>query len=239
MSWIYTAGGYRLFCNRDEKRTRLPAIAPKTRRLAGVRILAPVDGDHGGTWLSVNEYGVAICLLNGACLSMNHEPPNCETPAQMQPRNSRGCIPLMLANSRSSQQACERLSGFALASFPAFTVLMAEPGLPVAIAEWNGTELAILPYGEPFLPLVSSSFEAASVRAWRQQEFRRFARPEDFHRSHNGGASAFSPCMHREDAETVSHSEVSVTANQVTFLYSAGLPCRSAPPEKLCLTLIP
>src|SRR5262245_12838820 len=63
VSWLHQRDGYILLCNRDERRTRKPASGP---RIAGgvVRYIAPVDGDHGGSWIGVNHLGLTLCLLN-------------------------------------------------------------------------------------------------------------------------------------------------------------------------------
>src|ERR1041385_6022801 len=57
-----------------------------------------------------------------------------------------------------------------------------------------------------------------------------------FHASHGTGmdatADAYSPCMHRDDAETVSFSWVVVTREEVRFLYSPSAPCRCSPCEQ-------
>ncbi len=65
VSWIHTPRGYELFCNRDEAITRESAFAPGAIDRNGVRVLAPLDGRHGGTWIAVNEFGLALCLTNG------------------------------------------------------------------------------------------------------------------------------------------------------------------------------
>src|SRR3954471_23954622 len=65
VSWIHDNGGYQLFCNRDEKLSRSPALPPKIRQREGVRYVAPADGDFGGAWIGTNQFGISICLLNG------------------------------------------------------------------------------------------------------------------------------------------------------------------------------
>ena len=237
VSWVHEDDGYRLLCNRDEQRTRREAIEPQHEQRAGVRFLSPIDGERGGTWLSVNEYGLSVCLLNGACLAGSTV-----TRDGLAPRRSRGEIPLALVDARTALEACARLSRLDLAEYVAFTAVIAEPDLPVAIAEWDGEVLAIIPYGEPYLPLISSSFDAAHVRAERSAEFLRMAQAgdslESFHRSHGAGPSAYSPCMHRPDAETVSLSEVRVRGDSITLRYSAGAPCRGVPPVERTLERI-
>src|ERR1041384_8245608 len=66
VSWVHQPGGYHLLCNRDEKRTRGAAFAPQVLERGGVRYIAPIDSECGGTWLSANEFGLSVCLLNGA-----------------------------------------------------------------------------------------------------------------------------------------------------------------------------
>ena len=78
VSWLYHPGGYQLFCNRDEKHHRLPALPPLSCVHRGMQYVAPVDGDAGGTWLAVNEAGLTLCLLNGntpAPPEQNEPPP--------------------------------------------------------------------------------------------------------------------------------------------------------------------
>jgi hypothetical protein len=41
--------------------------------------------------------------------------------------------------------------------------------------------------------------------------------------------------MHRPDAETVSFSEISVSPEKITFLYSPAAPCRRLPGK--CLSM--
>src|SRR5947209_18986874 len=65
VSWLRTPQGYQLLCNRDELFARQPAQAPRQSSVNGVRFIAPVDGDFGGTWIAVNEFGLSLCVLNG------------------------------------------------------------------------------------------------------------------------------------------------------------------------------
>jgi len=48
-TWLRGITGYEVFFNRDELATRKPARPPARRDRGGVRILAPLDGDAGGT----------------------------------------------------------------------------------------------------------------------------------------------------------------------------------------------
>ncbi len=60
VSWIHEEGGYQLFSNRDETYTRKPALPPSAREQRGVRFIAPIDGDQGGSWIGVSAAGYAF-----------------------------------------------------------------------------------------------------------------------------------------------------------------------------------
>ncbi len=79
-----------------------------------------------------------------------------------------------------------------------------------------------------------SSFDAAGVERQRRTEYLRLNEkagrlaPETllaFHRSHMSLASAYSPCMHRSDAQTVSFSRIVVRNSVGRFFYTDGAPC--------------
>ena len=57
VSWLRQAEGYVLLCNRDERHTRKPAGGPRVGDVRGVSFVAPVDGDHGGSWIGTNQFG--------------------------------------------------------------------------------------------------------------------------------------------------------------------------------------
>jgi hypothetical protein len=46
------------------------------------------------------------------------------------------------------------------------------------------------------------------------------------HRDHGNEPGAFSICVHRDDAATVSYSEILVSSDRVSFHYHPGRPCR-------------
>src|SRR5687768_12141538 len=64
VSWSHQDDGYHLLCNRDERHTRKPARPPRVHERSDVRFIAPIDGDHGGSWIGVNQFGLSLCLLN-------------------------------------------------------------------------------------------------------------------------------------------------------------------------------
>ena len=51
-------------CNRDERRDRRAATPPAVHRLQHRTAIYPVDPVGGGTWIGVNDAGLAAALLN-------------------------------------------------------------------------------------------------------------------------------------------------------------------------------
>lgn len=228
-SWLHLPDGYRLFFNRDEKRTRLTAAPPQRLLRNGVRFLAPRDGDAGGTWLAANEFGVTACLLNGANIT--------GTEAGAAGTKSRGAILLTCMDSPSAETLVARIANLDLTAWAAFTVVALNPGSPAALLEWNGANLTKQTESASVMSVTSSSYDTAAVRSARREQFRQIAgRPTApteavllaFHRSHCPSHGPYSTCMHRDDAETVSFSHISVTTSGVTFAYHSGPPCGQA-----------
>lgn len=224
VTWIHQPGGYHLLCNRDEKLTRSAALAPTVIRRGGVKYVAPVDAEFGGTWLSVNEFGVSVCLLNGRAEART-------IPAV----RSRGLLLRELAWASTAGKCVLWLKQLDLNPFAPFVLLILEPGQPAAVAEWRNEVLSVDPAGDTRMPLTSSSYDPDGVRRFRLDEFARRAESAscvdstllyEFHSSHLAAADAYSPCMHRDDAETVSFSWVTVTRDEIRFLYSPAAPCR-------------
>ena len=225
VSWLHTEGGYHLLCNRDERLTRKPALAPRVRELKETRVIAPEDGDHGGSWIAVNEFGLALCLLN------RYDDTSDE---QAKPRTSRGLLIMELINSPSIAIMRSRIKWMDLSDFEPFTILILEPGSTSLLAHWTGSECLIENNGESEMPLISSSFDTRGVTAFRKELYARLAAraeriDEDllyaFHTSHAPVRSAYSPCMHRADAQTVSFSWVKVAHTKIEFLYCPEAPC--------------
>lgn len=228
-SWLHQDSGFQLLFNRDEKRSRLRAGAPCVEMRDSVLTIAPVDGDHGGTWISVNARGLALCLLNGAY--------------RAESARSRGLLLSGLAGARTAGEALEKLAAANLYSYSAFKIVVLQPGRSAAVAEWDGVAAKLLLDGDAQVPMASSSVDPAGVRVKRREEFARImglrpaspARLLRFHGSHGGGADAYSPCMHRADAETVSFSWVKVSPREVTFFYTPSAPCRRIPGQTIVI----
>ncbi len=220
VSWIHQPGGYHLLCNRDEKLTRGTAIPPRIMECGGVRLIAPVDRNGGGTWISTNEFGLSLCLLN-------------DGPAGWR---SRGLLVRELSWAPAVGECTLWLKQLDLTWYAPFSLVILGPRQATTLAQWNGITLTIDPVADRHMPLTSSSYDSEGVRRSRRNEFARRASASSaldsailhqFHSSHGRAPDAYSTCMHRQDAETVSFSWVTVSRSSIRFLYSPGAPCRS------------
>ena len=225
-SWIFDDAGYQLLFNRDEKLTRGKALPPDFSTKDGVRFLAPLDGDFGGTWIATNEFGVSVCLLNG-------DGNQCR-------RRSRGLLIPDLISAPSVAAICKRVCTADFTVFAPFTLAAIGRGQPAALIDWDGSQKAVRLQDEPCFMLTSSSFDVEGVRASRQAEFRAIVVAEDlerFHGSHLPSRGAYSTCMHRRDAETVSFSRIHVSKGEADFYYSPAAPCAGVSGVRLKLSI--
>ena len=232
VSWIHDDSGYELFCNRDERRTRLDARNPTVYATGDVRYIAPLDGDFGGTWIAVNQAGLTACLLNGPA------------DGTAQRRMSRGAIIQILIGGRSMREALRAAGDLDLEQFASFTLALIEPGGSSCLFEWNGRDRTVLGDTECRLPLTSSSYEPETVIRCRRDVFGRIIEQSGgighdalrrFHKSHQPDRSAHSVCMHRHDAETVSYTRIRVNRESVKMLYHPSAPCKPVRPVFLQL----
>lgn len=224
-SWLIHDDGFELFFNRDESLARGRARAPEAFLQAGVRVLAPIDPDGGGTWLGVNEHGLAIGLLNAALL-------NGASPAA--PR-SRGLLVRDLLAARNPDEALARLERESLAGYRGFALALFGRGEEPRIRTWDGARLDSLPAR---VPLCSSSLDHGRAQLERERVYTELvdtelvpgaspsrASLERFHASHEPARGPWSPCMHRADAATVSACQVRVDARAIAMRYADGPPC--------------
>lgn len=232
MSWQRDGAGYDLFFNRDEKRSRLPAEPPAVRRVGSTAVLAPKDGAAGGSWLAANEHGLTVALLNGY---LGADAATALTSGQW---TSRGRLVMELSDCSAVPELAKRLKTLDLASYRSFHLAAFDPRTAI-LAGWQGGTLERVEEDSFSPPLISSSFnfdEVAESRRGRYLEYLDAAEGSKveaalaYHRSHRPERGAFSPCMHREDARTVSFTWVRVDGARVQMRYAPDAPCRGWPP---------
>lgn len=219
MTWCRGPEGYDVYFNRDERRTRLPAIPPSLETRHGVRYLAPTDPDAGGTWLLVNERGVTWGVANFYTRPMDIRPPA---------RRSRGQLVRSLADTADLDQGQDRLAGETLDSYNPFVLVGIAPDGSAVRWIWDGEQLRSAPQTSADLPITTNPFDPREADRRRGEALRDWIRsagglqPEalrGFHGDHRGPDAAFDVLMWTRVAQTVSLSHIQVRAPRITFRY--------------------
>jgi len=235
VTWAIHNRTYDLFFNRDEHRSRSIARPPAVAGLEGVSFISPTDTDAGGTWIGVNEYGLTLGLLNfyGAHTSGIDEEREYKSRGMIIP----ACIP-----GKSMAEVRARIEGIELPDYRPFVLLLVGPECGVVSFTWDGAGEKLQVCEDQTCPLTSSSYKTEEVSAYRksvyQDQFKgNLKRPDEgegniapedlerYHKSHIPEEGPFSVCMHRDDAQSVSLSHVSVGDDHITFRYAPGNPC--------------
>ncbi|HXG68974.1 MAG TPA: NRDE family protein [Blastocatellia bacterium] len=237
VSWLRRGDGYELLFNRDERHTRKPALAPRMKELRGARYIAPADGDFGGAWVGVNQFGLTLALLNRYDDS---------TLAPSGERVSRGLLLPGLLDSRSCAEVYSRFARLGLPRYQPFTLVALAPAEPLFLARWTGRECLMDADAETAMPLSSSSFDTQGVVESRRRLFGQMAARQGgvdadllyaFHRSHEPARGPYSVCMHRDDAATVSFSWIQVAGGSIRFIYHPASPCSFDPSRASALEM--
>ena len=239
VSFLPTADGFLLTMNRDELHVRPPALPPEFARAGRLRSLYPRErGD--GTWIGVNEAGLVFALLNWHARPLRDRRP---------PRRRGTVITTLLA--AEDPAAVETIfGGMDVSAINPFRLVVAAVDGRV-LEEWrsdgSGTlEVTPLPWRRAHW--FSSGFDEPAANRVRAETCKReaWASPprtsawlRDLHRSHHPAKGAFSICMHRDDAETVSCTELTVDRSGARMTYSAGPACTPGPRLSWTLPLRP
>lgn len=216
------AGKFGLGFNRDESVKRKPAKGPVLEVKKDITVLAPVDGDYGGTWIGVNSNREIFALLNlyEAELKLLRNP------------TSRG---LLVKSLLFGEIAIGDIEAGYLKQYYPFRLIKVS-GEETGIISWDGVQLIHEKNSEDWKVLGSSFTQGPKAEAERKKIFdENFSSlkektpfdelSRDFLSSHLPEKGALSPCMHRRDARTVSQTIISVVANSVTMEYKNGQPC--------------
>ena len=230
---VINAPTLRVACNRDELLTRPDALPPRVMRFGDRLALLPVDPMSDGTWIAVNDAGVAFTLLN-------------VNPAEPRPhrRNavSRGRVIPSILHCESPAAAQDALVS---ADHEPFRLIVVD-GQARLECMWDGlclrTSLRQCD-GRPAM-FTSSGLGDHLVTAPRTRLFESLfhdahdatpATQEQFHRHRWDDAPQLSICMNRRDARTVSYTTVEITSQHVALTYLAGGPSADAGPSHWCL----
>lgn len=228
VTFCSTAAGYLVAMNRDERRSRVAGLPPRRHDLEGVRVIHPEE-PGGGTWVSVNDAGIGFALINWYAV----------TARASEPAHSRGQVILALRDARGFAEAGARLRQLDLSRRNPFRLVAIDPGAS-RVTEWRWDQNYLTEQRQPwnFGQWLSSGFDEPAAQRIRGEVLRHQLTVPDrggrdwlrrLHASHAPERGAFSICMHREDAATVSYTEIEVSASEVTMRYFGGAPCASEP----------
>ena len=216
---------------------RLPAHPPEISTEGDHRYIAAIDADAGGTWLAANDHGLVVGILNYYQYQVPDTRGN-------QTFISRGKLVTSLMACKSPSDAAQQLDQAAAENYRAFILLLFGVDQAVLQLKWNGTTLerSELPLSGD--PISTSSFRTEDVLARRQQAFENIVRssatPDDtayraFHEHRETDSDAYSVCMSRDDARTVSFSQVSVRTDEIAYAYYAEGPAQTSAPATCTL----
>ena len=159
-------GSLLLTMNRDERWNRAPEEAPRIipgepGRPAWV---APFDSASGGTWIGVNAWGVAACVLNGY------------TPGDERLRDdpavpSRGSIIPRILEEQVGEGPASMQGTLDFSAYPSFTLLVATAYGGEVVRWRHGGSLSRETVGTGWSFLTSSSWNEPEVAARRRQAF--------------------------------------------------------------------
>jgi uncharacterized protein with NRDE domain len=237
LSWLPGPAGYALYFNRDERRTRAPALPPARREVGGVAYLAPTDGDFGGTWIGVNELGVAGAILN------RYE----ESAAAKPGRVSRGLLLASTLGAATAGELIERLARVDLGDYAPFTLCAVGRGSAVLLVDWTGERIERSISAQAGLVRTSSGRDQLTADLTRRTVWHALVAEagtvtadllDRLHRGHEPERGPWSVCMHREEAETQSLAVIEVGRDAARLAYVPGPPCLGAPAQVATLPLV-
>jgi hypothetical protein len=227
----------RLLANRDEQRTRPPAMMPQVRRFGNQRAILPIDPVSQGTWIAVSDAGLAMTVLN-----VNPGRPRPPTTA----RASRGAIIPALLSSSSLEAALDRATTLPAADYAPFRLILTNAQECVEI-QGDGDRLCRIRRGILIRPMLSTSSGLGDhcVEGPRRKLFEMlFRNPREWlaaqdalHRHSWPDQPHLSVCMRRPDAQTVSQTAVEIHPDRVTLTYAPGPPDLPTKPISLSLEL--
>jgi hypothetical protein len=243
VSFLPRPEGFYLAMNRDEKRDRLAALIPAVVEIESRRAVFPCE-PTGGTWISVNDAGFCLALINWHRI-------------QNKPKNdtlSRGLVVRELAGKSSTNEIATSVKELPLRKLRPFRLIVIAPDqMRVTEWRWNLHRLTRRNYGWTPQHWFSSGFDEHRAERVRAKVCASFVAGGDdpgkgeisrcrrrdtvnaagyslntlrqLHRSHAPKRGPFSICMHRADGATVSYTEVSVTEKSASMRYAGGPPC--------------
>ena len=226
VTFIPRDAGYHLAMNRDEKWSRIAGLPPKQQFVDSHAVLFPSE-PGGGTWISLNDSGASFALINWYAVT-----------ARVAGQGiSRGEVVKTVSACTEAKWAEAALERLPLDQMNPFRLIgVFATGQKIREWRWDLKKLAGTSHRWKAQQWISSGFDEATAQQIRGKTFR--AAQWDpasgsldwlrcLHRSHSPHCGAFSTCVHRSDAGTVSYTEISVSAREGWMKYHPVAPCQA------------
>jgi hypothetical protein len=225
LSFLPATNGYVVAMNRDELKSRGAATGPTIHRIGDISAIYPKEAS-GGTWIAASSHGNLLALLNWNLAAA------AQVPAQLK---SRGAIIPSLLQEETPEKADRTLRNAGLKGTNPFRLVGIFPrDREILEWKWDGDRL-----NSGWHEWARNHWFSSSRSDVRAENIRRTAcemmwqegmrSPSDWlrelHASHLPEAGAYSICVHRDDASTVSLTEVQCGALGLRMTYMAGNPC--------------
>ncbi|MDZ4780280.1 MAG: NRDE family protein [Planctomycetia bacterium] len=216
--------GIRLVVNRDESRLRPQAMPPTVEMFGERQAILPRDRQAGGTWVGVNDAGLAMVLLNA---------PGAPPPHPM----TRGAVIPALLDAADFDEAVARAERFDTLSFAPFRLVILDRTrlAELAFRDWALALRQRIRIERPAM-FTSSGLGDAEVAQPRNRLFAEmfldsgdwFATQDAFHRHRWPWRADISVNMSRPEASTVSQTIVEITKEAVRMTYHGAPPDQDA-----------
>ncbi|MAE67371.1 MAG: hypothetical protein CMJ18_24185 [Phycisphaeraceae bacterium] len=229
---------WRMVCNRDESPLRPAARPPEARGDDRLRYVMPVDPESGGTWIAASSAGLVLTLLNA----------NASPPRRVERPVSRGTIIPRLIQGRHVDEVIALARHLDPTEFAPFRVVGADQQHLAEIRS-DGAVLTTTrkPLGTAPLMWASSGLGDARVDAPRRGLFDEMfsnvpraasrQRQDAFHRHRWPDRPELSICMQRDEARTVSLTEVDRQSDRIVMRYHPAAPDHPAQDHRIDLHL--
>jgi hypothetical protein len=229
----------RIAFNRDESRKRAEALPPQVRACGARHAMMPIDPVSDGTWIAVNDAGLAAALLNLHRFDEFGREPHKGT-------RSRGEIIPMLMECATIDEALERILTrvHRNAYYSPFRLVLTD-GRNCQEYKRHGGSDGVTPNWPVERPrmFTSSGLGDALVHMPRKRLFEEmFAAPADpiatqdaFHRHQWPDHPELSVCMSRREARTVSLTVLELNDRDVRMAYYPAPPDEPVKPFRVSL----
>ena len=235
VSFMPTGSGFHLLMNRDEQRNRPEALPPRLHSCGNHKGLYPSE-TGGGTWIGINDSGITAALINWYSM-----------PRPSRVAFSRGLIIPTLLSAGSIPEAESLLKSLPLGLLAPFRLLVIDgPSRNVTGFSMAGGVLQGMPLPWNTFHWFSSGHDEQGAQRTRgdicsvalgENDAGSLPWLRRIHASHDPEPGPYSVCMHREDAATVSFTEVTLDDRVASMVYREGPPCEAVNSRRLTLGL--